>query len=65
MNTENKNSYFILDLTILEIYHVDKYLEELENSLNLILARIESKEKHYKFYKKNKSRMIHLFKTDI
>ena len=64
MKTENKYSYFILDLSIAEMDRDSESSENLENALDLILARMSSTEEPYKFFRNDKSRLLILFRTD-
>jgi hypothetical protein len=60
---ENKNSYFSLDLEILTQEQNDTYMDDLDNSVDLILSSMGADDDSYQFEKKDKSRIIYFFKT--
>jgi hypothetical protein len=60
---ENKNSYFSLDLRIPIQERNDNHIEDLDNSVDLILSSMGVDDASYKFQKIDKSRVIYFFKT--
>lgn len=61
---ENKNSFFSLYLEVFEKKDNSYYLEQLDNSVDLILATMGVKTTSYKFKQKSGNEIIYFFKTE-
>jgi hypothetical protein len=65
MSIENKSSYFLIELDIpSEDRHSERYISDLNDSVDLIFNAIEAEEiGSYNIEKNDKSKQIHIFKT--
>lgn len=61
---ENKQSFFSLRIETELIKNNDYKLEELENSVDIILSTLGVKAIFYKFQQKNNTEKVYFFKTD-
>jgi hypothetical protein len=64
MVPENKNSFFCLNLTLHSNSSNEIYIDNLDNKVDLILSSLTVKSTWYKFIKKDKSQIVHLFETN-
>lgn len=61
---ENKNSYFMLDLRIPKEQRYEKYKEELNDSVDLILDAMGADHGCHKYESKDDSQIFYLFRTN-
>jgi len=64
MKTENKNTYFVLDLKVPEEQRNERYKDQLEDSVDLVSHSMGANNELYKFIRNDEGRIIYFFKTD-